>query len=329
MIGIVGATGLVGLEARKILAASGDPLDKTVLLFASQARPDEKIMALESSVEALSKCRFIINAATNETAEWLRERLQPDQVLIDNSSAFRMDPDVPLVIPEVNGEQLEAPNPVIANPNCTAIILCLALNVFKDSLQRVIVSTYQAASGAGLKGLEELEAQVKAAGMGVAAPAPSVFPFPLHLNVLSHNSPLREAGRFAADYNDEEGKVIEETRKILGIYHLPLSATCVRVPVRRAHTESVTIDLKTEMPIEEVRSRLAKAPGLKVVDDRAANRFPMPLDAEGADDVLVGRIRKDAALPRTIHFMLSGDQIRKGAALNAIQIVRHLRTLQD
>lgn len=326
MIGIVGATGLVGRELQDLLKASKDPYEKNFLCFASQERPAEGVLDLAKSEKQLSLCEFIVNAATDDTAQWLRERLTPEQVLIDNSSAFRMDPEVPLVVPEVNGEMLEASHPVIANPNCTTIILTLGLNALKAwGVSRVIVSTYQAASGAGLKGLEELDAQLKAVGTGAAMPAPQVFPFPLALNVLSHNSGLREEGRIGAGYNEEEYKVIEETRKILGISHLSISATCMRVPVRRAHTEAVTVDLKTEAPLEDVRKAFEEAAGLSFVHEPDKNHFPMPIEAEGKDPVLVGRLRKDVLLPRTFHFLLCGDQLRKGAALNALQILRQVR----
>ena len=326
MIAIVGATGLVGLELRRYLSESSDPVEKSALLFASQARPEEKILALDSSWAQLAKCHYIINAASDETAVQIRERLKDDQVLIDNSSAFRLDPDIPLIVPEVNGAQLEAMSPVVANPNCTTIILVLALNALKDiGISRVTVSTYQAASGAGIKGLEELDAQLQAVGQGKTPPKPEVFPYPLLLNVLSHNTAIREEGRLGAGYNEEECKVMEETRKIIGISHLPISATCIRVPVRRAHTEAVTVDIKKESTLEEIRQAFASAPGLKVVDDASINHFPMPIEAELCDEVLVGRIRKDPILPKTIHFMLSGDQLRKGAALNALQILRRLR----
>lgn len=326
MIAIVGATGLVGQEIRKILEASEDPADRAVKLFASEARPEQGIRALGQSTAELATCEYLINAATSEAAQMLRELMTEDQILIDNSSAFRMDPEVPLVVPEINGGQLEADYPVIANPNCTAILLCLALNPLREAgIQRVVVSTYQAASGAGVHALEELEAQLKAMGRGETPPEPKVFPHPILMNLFSHNTPLREAGRVGAGYNDEECKVIEETRKILGISHLAVSATCVRVPVRRAHTEAVTVDLKQELSLDELRRLFASAPGLKVVDDESANRYPMPLDAENRDEVLIGRIRKDVVLPRTVHFMIAGDQLRKGAALNAVQIMRAIR----
>ena len=321
-VAIVGATGLVGLEMREVLSR---PEFKhfQIFLFASTARPESSVLDLSKSWSILGDCPYILNASSGEVAEEIRAKLKPDQILIDNSSAFRLSPDVPLVVPEINGGQLETRPNVVANPNCTAILLCLTLNPFKEfGLQRVIVSTYQAASGAGINGLQELETQMKAIGRGEPMPAAQYFPYPLATNVFSHNTPLRPVGDIGAGYNDEEWKVIEETRKILEVRHLAISATCIRVPVRRAHTEAVTIDLKTELTLEQIREKLQTAPGLKVVDDWERNHFPMPLEAEAKDEVLVGRMRKDATLGKTFHLMLSGDQIRKGAALNAVQILK-------
>jgi aspartate-semialdehyde dehydrogenase len=322
-IAVVGATGLVGLEMRKLWDADPELKPLTLKLFASYARPDEGVLSLADSKGELANCQYILNATGDDVARSIKDTLKPGQVLIDNSSAFRLDPEVPLVVPEVNGSQVQSLPQVIANPNCTAILLCMVLNALKQwTMNRVIVSTYQAASGAGLPALEELQAQVKAAGQSKPMPEPRVFPYQLFSNVISHNTPIRSEGELGEGYNGEEWKVIQETRKILEIRHLPISATCMRVPVMRAHTESVTIDFKQEFKIEEVRKALSSAPGLKIVDDWAHNHFPMPLEAENQDLVLVGRIRKDVGLPKTLHLVLCGDQIRKGAATNALQILK-------
>jgi len=322
-VAIVGATGLVGLEMQDILKSRSN-LD--IKLFASTERVDEKsevkILALSKSFSELAKCRYVLNAASSDVAETLKENLSSEQLLIDNSSAFRMYPEVPLVVPEVNGECLKSKPQIVANPNCTAILLCLTLNRLKTfGLQRVTVATYQAASGAGIKALEELDLQLKAMGCGDRVPKAEVFPYQLANNVLSHNTQIRDEGGIGAGYNEEEWKVIEESRKIIDILHLPISATCIRVPVRRAHTEAVSVDLSRELKLEELREAFKNAPGIRVVDDWKSNHFPMPLEAEGQDEILVGRFRKDPSLAKTVHFMLSGDQIRKGAALNAIQIM--------
>jgi aspartate-semialdehyde dehydrogenase len=334
LIGIIGATGVVGLEARKIAAEilKGFPFE--LVLFASAARPDEGILALEAAVPRLKDCDYVVNAAGAEQAKFAREHLKAGAVLIDNSSAFRMEAGVPLVVPEVNGVELAAAargeQNVVANPNCTAALLCVALKALAPfSIERVIVSTYQAASGAGIKGLEELEAQLKNAFTAPASWPTEVFKHPLLLNVLSHNSPvLPEDATFAALYNEEESKVIEESRKMLGQPKLRISATCVRVPVRRAHTEAVTVDLARDVPLADLRTAFAGAAGVRVVDDAIRNHFPMPLESQDQDLVLVGRIRKDVSDARTCHFMLSGDQLRKGAASNALQILREIARLR-
>lgn len=335
-LGIVGASGVVGQEAWK-LAAEFLGNEVEVVGFASSERTLEngqKVLALESSEAELQECDWIINAANSEMGHWLRERLKPGQSLVDNSSAFRMETDVPLVVPEVNGKLLDSyTGQVIANPNCTAAILCVALSALKPwAIQRVIVSTYQAASGAGIAGLQELEQQLKiVAQEGGESPdfskvSTEVFGEVLAANVLSHNSASRmNAAAPGYLYNDEEYKVVQETNKILGEPDLQVSATCARVPVIRAHTESVTVDLESDCSLEEVREAFSSAPGVQVVDDFQNGSFPSPLKAQNQDLVLVGRIRRDIQRSRSWHFFIAGDQLRKGAASNALQICRLLQ----
>lgn len=326
-VAIVGATGLVGLEMKKILNDYFAPENLEILEFASQARPDRGILALTEAWDRLAGCAYILNASSAEVAVEISRRLQKSQILIDNSSAFRMDRSVPLVVPEVNGELLRSRPPIVANPNCTAALLCVALAPLREyGLERITVATYQAASGAGIKGLEELERQTAALGQGLPVPAPEVFPYQLAQNVLSHNTAIRADSEAGGGYNDEEWKVIEESRKILGLPDLAISATCIRVPVKRAHTEAVTIDFKNRVDLKMLQAKLAKAPGVKVVDDREKNHFPMPLESQNQDLVLVGRLRRDPFLARTYHLLLSGDQLRKGAATNAVQILKQLAT---
>lgn len=329
-VAVVGATGLVGQEFIKIFQSDPELGDLELLKFASSTREDAQVMSLKDHGDELARCKYIINAASAEVAVEIREQLKPSQVLIDNSSAFRMDPEVPLVIPEVNAAVLQAEPHVIANPNCTTILLCMVLAGLKPwGLLRVIVSTYQAASGAGLQALEELDAQIKATALGQEIPKPQAFPFPLVSNVMSHNSKIREDTLVGLGFNDEEWKVIEETRKILDLRALQVSATCMRVPVRRAHTESVTIDLKKEITLEEWQEVLLRSPGIRLVNNVKQNHFPMPIEAENQDHVLVGRIRIDSMLPKTVHCILCGDQIRKGAATNALQILKLYRDFHD
>lgn len=326
-IGVVGATGLVGIEMLEILKKDSELSEAKVFKFASTARTNDGILGFKENKNVLSQCRYILNATGNDVAEEIASAMTDEQILIDNSSQFRLDPAVPLIVPEINADLLLSNPKIIANPNCTAILLCLTLNPFKEiGLNRVIVSTYQAASGAGIKGLEELERQMKQVAQGEKPTGGPVFKFPLAANVMSHNSGIRPEDVIGAGYNEEEWKVIEETRKILDLRSLPISVTSVRVPVRRAHAESVTVDLKQDIPLKEVRDIFAKARGLRVIDGWTDNYFPMPLEAEGCDEILVGRFRKDVTLGKTLHWFLAGDQLRKGAALNAVQILKtHLK----
>jgi aspartate-semialdehyde dehydrogenase len=231
-----------------------------------------------------------------------------------------MRPDVPLVVPEINAGDLKEHRGIISVPNCSAIILGVPLWPLHQAAQieRIIVSTYQSASGAGAQAMAELEAQARAYAAGQPLKR-EVFPHQIAFNVFSHNTAVAENG-----YNEEENKVIEETRKIFHEPQLPIVATCIRVPVLRAHSESIVIETKRPLSPEEAREILSKAPGVKVVDDREKNHFPMPLEASGQFDVLVGRIRRDLSHPRGLALFVSGDQLLKGAAWNAVQILEHL-----
>jgi aspartate-semialdehyde dehydrogenase len=239
--------------------------------------------------------------------------------VIDNSSAFRMQTDVPLVIPEINAAAIAAHKGIIANPNCSAIIAGTPLWPLHRAfgLKRLILSTYQAASGAGAAAMRELIDSTRATLDGKTYP-PKVLPHPYAFNLFSHNSAVDpESG-----YNGEERKIIEETRKIFAAPELRISATCVRVPVLRAHAISITAEFARDFDLDAVRNTLATAPGVRIVDDWKNNLFPMPRDASEQDDILVGRIRRDVSDPqgRALALFVAGDQLLKGAALNAIQI---------
>jgi aspartate-semialdehyde dehydrogenase len=242
--------------------------------------------------------------------------------VIDNTSAFRLKDGVPLVVPEVNAEQIHKHNGVIANPNCSTIIMNVPVWPLHkvNRIKRIIVSTYQAVSGAGAWGLYELEAQIKAYAAG-AAVVREKFPHQIVNNLFSHNSKIADNG-----YNEEENKMVAETRKIFGDGRLMISATCVRVPVPRAHSESINLEFERPITPQQVRQILSSAPGVRIVDDAEKNHFPMPLEASGQDNVLVGRIRQDISREdgRGIDLFVSGDQVRKGAATNAVQIAERL-----
>ena len=243
-------------------------------------------------------------------------------VVVDNTSAFRMDPDVPLVVPEVNPEDIKKHNGIIANPNCSTIIMNVPVWPLHKAygVKRCVVSTYQAASGAGAAAMSELEIGARAFLDGKEF-TPKVLPHPAAFNVFSHNSKVGENG-----YNEEEMKMVNETRKIFHDNDIRITATCVRVPVMRAHSEAINLEFEKPITESEAREILANAPGIKIVDERDKSYFPMPLDASDRDEILVGRIRPDISQPdgHGLDIFVAGDQIRKGAALNAVQIAEML-----
>jgi aspartate-semialdehyde dehydrogenase len=263
----------------------------------------------------------LASAGGSVSRAWAAEAVAAGAVLIDNSSAFRLDPAVPLVVPEVNPEAAFQHRGIIANPNCTTILLTVALAPLaaRRPIRRVVVSTYQSASGAGARAMEELR-QLSRTVLEGGEPVSSVLPHSLAFNLFLHNSPLEASG-----YCEEELKMVNETRKIMDLPDLRLSATCVRVPVLRAHSEAVNIEFSEPFPVAEARALLERAAGVELIEDFSANRFPMPTDVTGRDPVAVGRIRQDLSEPNALELWLCGDQIRKGAALNAIQIAELLR----
>ena len=324
---IVGATGAVGQELLDLLDARDFPL-ASLRLFASprSAGREVEFRGEHLRVEPLPDdgdlgADLVFSSAGGSISKahawsWAAH----GAVVVDNTSAWRLDPRVPLVVPEVNPGAIAEHQGVIANPNCSTILALLALAPLHRAfgLVRATVATYQAVSGAGQSGIEELLGQTRTVLAGGAA-APTKFPHAIAFNLFSHDSEVGADG-----YNLEERKLLLESRKILGLPHLRISATCVRVPVVRAHAEAIHAEFERPATEAEARRALAEAPGILLVDDREANRFPMPLDASGRDDVLVGRIREDASLPGAIALFLAGDQVRKGAALNAIQIAERL-----
>ncbi len=241
--------------------------------------------------------------------------------MIDNSSAFRMDEDVPLVVPEVNGEDaFDAPRGIIANPNCTTAIMVVALKPINDisPIKRVHVATYQAASGAGAVAMQELENQYAELAEG-KEPTVEKFAYQLAYNLIPHIDVFLDN-----DYTKEEMKMYNETKKIMHAPNLEVSATCIRVPVMRAHSEAVWVETENPVSVDDARRAFENAEGLVVIDEPAAKKYPMPLDAAGKDPVYAGRLRKDLANPNGLTFWLVGDQIKKGAALNAVQIAQYM-----
>ena len=330
VVAIAGVTGAVGAE----FIATMDKRDFRVgklraLASARSAGNTLDFRGQKIVIEELNENSFdgvdiaLFSAGGGISRKFAPVAVKAGAVVVDNSSAFRMDPDVPLVIPEINAHRIRDHKGIIANPNCSAITALVPLwPIHKaNRIKRVILSTYQAASGAGAAAMEELVESTRANLNGQAYP-PRVMPHSYAFNLFSHNTPIDPV----TGYNDEETKVIQETRKIFEDDRIAIGVTCVRVPVLRAHSEAITFECENPITEHEVRAILSKAPGVKIVDDRTNNYFPMPIDASGQGDVLVGRIRRDLSDPtgHSISMFVAADQLLKGAALNAIQIAELL-----
>jgi aspartate-semialdehyde dehydrogenase len=330
VVAIVGATGAVGVELIRCLEERRFPLSE-LRLFAS-ARSAGKTLPFRGArltVRELTEDSFrgvnvaLFSAGASTSKRFVPLAVRAGATVVDNSSAFRMQADVPLVVPEINAQALQGHKGIIANPNCSAIIAITPLWPIHQAnrIERLIISTYQAASGGGAAAMEELRESTRAYLEGREY-ANKVLPHPYAFNLFSHNTRIDPV----SGYNDEETKVREETRKIFGEPQLRVSATCIRVPVLRAHSASITFECERPISPSAVRALLREAPGVKLVDDPERNYFPMPRDASGQDAILVGRIRQDLSDPsgRSIALFVSGDQLLKGAALNAVQIAELL-----
>jgi aspartate-semialdehyde dehydrogenase len=328
-VAIAGATGAVGQEFLTVLAERNFPI-KTLRLLASgrSAGKTVEFRGQTHTVEELTRDSFkdiqiaFFSAGGSISKEFAPAAVNAKAIVVDNTSAFRMKEGIPLVVPEVNPEAIHKHNGLIANPNCSTIIMNVPVWPLHkvNKVKRIIVSTYQAVSGAGAWGLYELDAQLKAYATGQPI-VKEKFPHQIANNIFSHNTKIAENG-----YNEEENKMVNETRKIFGDSKIMVTATCVRVPIPRAHSESINIEFERPITPEQVREILSKAPGVTIIDDRDKNHFPMPLEASHQDDVLVGRIRQDISRDdgRGIDLFVAGDQVRKGAATNAVQIAERL-----
>jgi aspartate-semialdehyde dehydrogenase len=334
-IAVVGATGAAGTELLRVLerrnfpVASLCPIGSTRSVGKSVRFREEPIPVQELGDRAFDKIDIAFFSAGGDVSRnYVPMACQSDAIAIDKSSAFRMDPHVPLVIPEINAEDVRQNRGVIANPNCTTTVMLMALyplhGVF--GVRRVFATSFQAVSGSGARGIEELKRQVAVAeqdkklfsGPGSTPPA-TVYPHPIAFNLLPHIDSFLENG-----YTKEEAKMQDEARKIMHLPELRISATCVRVPVYRAHSVAVSAEFERVISVEQAREVLAKAPGLELVDEPQSNRYPMPLGVAGKDDCQVGRVRLDCAFENGLSFWVSGDQLLKGAALNAVQIAELL-----
>ena len=330
VVASAGVTGAVGAEFIATMDKRGFRVGKLKAL--ASARSAGKTIDFRGKrivIEELTERSFdgvdiaLFSAGGGTSRKFSPSAVKAGAVVIDNSSAFRMDPNVPLVIPEINAGRIREHKGIIAVPNCSAITALVPLWPIHraNRIKRMIISTYQAASGAGAAAMEELVESTRANLNGQVF-TPKVMPHPYAFNLFNHNTAIDpETG-----YNDEETKVIKETRKIFEDERIAIGVTCVRVPVLRAHCEAITFECENPISEHEVRAILSRAPGVKIVDDRERNYFPMPVDASGQDEVLVGRIRKDLSDPtgHSISMFVSADQLLKGAALNAIQIAELL-----
>lgn len=327
-IAIVGVSGAVGQEFLKVLEERGFPLDELVLFGSARSAGREYefkgkklvVKELKHNDDFKGIDIALVSAGGGTSEEFASTITKHGAVMIDNSSAFRYEDDVPLVVPEVNAEDCKVrPRKIIANPNCSTIQMVVALKPINDlsKIKRVHVATYQSASGAGAQGIAELETQSRQVATG-EEPIVKKFQHQLAMNIIPHIDKFLEN-----DYTKEEMKMHWETQKIMHT-DAPVSATCVRIPVARAHSESIWVETENEISIEEVVKAFNNAEGLTVLDNPSKNEYPMPLFVSGKDDVYVGRIRKDITDPKGLTFWCVGDQIKKGAALNAVQIAEYL-----
>ena len=328
-IAIAGVTGAVGQEFLRILEQRDFPFDSLKML-ASHRSAGKKITfkGKEYTVEELTENSFegvdiaLFSAGGSRSKKYGPAAVKAGAVVVDNSSAYRMDPEVPLIIPEINADAIASHKGIIANPNCSTIIANVPIYPLHKAnpIKRMVVSTYQAASGAGQAAMLEMIEQAKQVLAGEPVTC-DVLAHQLAFNVYCHDSALQSNG-----YNEEEMKMVNETRKIFSCNDIAITCTCVRVPVLRTHCESINLEFRDAITPDQVRELLSTAPGVTILDDRKNNRSPQPVDASDKDDVYVGRIRQDESVPdgRGINIWVAGDQIRKGAALNAVQIAEKL-----
>ncbi len=328
-LAIAGVTGAVGQEMLSILQQRNFAFDSLKMLASSRSAGKKiSFQGKEYTVEELTENSFdgidiaIFSAGGGRSKQFSPAAVKAGAVVVDNSSAFRMDTDTPLVVPEINAQAINSHKGIIANPNCSTIIALVPVWPLHKAnpVKRMIISTYQSASGAGMAAMLELQQQSRDILDG-KEPVCQAFPYQIAFNLFCHNSPTEDNG-----YNEEEMKMVNETRKIFDVPAMAITCTCIRVPVMRAHCESINLEFEKPITPDEVREILSSAPGVSILDDRQKNRHPMPLDASEKDDIYVGHIRQDESIPdnKGINLWVAGDQLRKGAALNAVQIAEKL-----
>ena len=325
LVAVVGATGLVGTKMLEILQERSFPVSELIPVASERSLGKEiqfggktyKVQSPEAAV-ARKPSLAIFSAGGAVSREWAPRFAEVGSYVVDNSSCWRMEPGIPLVVPEINSDVLTGAEHIIANPNCSTIQMVLPLAPLNKAfkIRRIVVSTYQSVTGIGQKGVAQLEGESSGAPEGCFN---RIFPYQINLNVLPHIDSFLENG-----YTKEEMKMVNETRKILRSPSIGISATTVRVPVRGGHSESVNVEFEKPFILEQVRDILGKTEGVTLMDDPSNNIYPMPIIAEGKDDVFVGRLRLDPSAPNTLNFWCVSDNLRKGAATNAIQIAEYL-----
>ncbi len=321
-VAVVGATGMVGSVMLKVLEERNFPLTELIPVASEKSvgkkvnfgKKEYEIVSLETAV-AMKPEMAIFSAGGDTSLEWAPKFVKAGTTVIDNSSAWRMNPENKLVIPEINANLLSKADKIIANPNCSTIQLLMALKPLHDTygIKRVVVSTYQSITGTGVKAVQQLENEYSGEKGEMA------YPYPIHRNALPHCDVFQENG-----YTKEEMKLSNETKKILGDDSVNVTATAIRIPVVGGHSESVNIEFKKDFEEADIRKILSDFPGITVQDNPAVNTYPMPIYAEGKDDVFVGRIRRDYSQPNTLNMWIVADNLRKGAATNAVQIAEYL-----
>ena len=326
-IAIVGATGAVGQTMLKILEERDFPVNRVLPLASARSNGisvsfrGEKLKVLEATPASFNGIDIaLFSAGKTVSKELAPEAIKRGAIVIDNSNAFRMSPGVPLVVPEVNPDHLKNHRGIIANPNCSTIQMVVVLKPIHDAarIKRVVVSTYQAVSGTGLEAIDELKQQLSMILKG-EEPKPEVYPHPIAFNVLPHIDAFDDTG-----YSQEEWKMVNETKKIMGDDSIAVTATTVRVPVLNGHSESINIETEEKLTPDMARELLSKAPGVKVVDEPKSKKYPLPGDVSGRDEVFVGRIREDFSIKNGLNMWVVADNLRKGAALNAVQIAEKM-----
>lgn len=324
-VAVVGGSGAVGRTILRLLKDRNFPAASVTALASSRSAGTEVEGVVVEDIEKADLSQFdlaLFSAGSGVSEQWAPKFVEAGAVVVDNSSHWRMDPEVPLIVAEVNPDAIEGHKGIVANPNCSTMQAMVVLKPVLDrfGIDRVIFSTYQAVSGTGVKAIAELEEQARAVLAGEQPAPAAVYPHQIAFNVI----PQVESFKDGDDYTTEERKMMAETRKILGLPELKVTATCARVPVMNGHSESVNVQTTEEATPDQLRELLSAAPGVIVVDDPGNGVYPLAIDGSGRDEVLVGRIRVDESAPRSLNMWIVGDNLRKGAATNAVQVAELL-----